>query len=253
MLDVTLKNPTLPTAALYRWALGTVMLVVIALGWRYPLLGFAVPVAMLTGMIGGFFRGRYVCGNLCPRGSFFDTFFTRFGPSRAIPKSFFSMGVRLPVMVVLMSFMTWQLSLDLSPEHWGLVFWQMCLITTMVALIFGMRYRPRTWCTICPVGTFSNVAGGKKHTLRIADSCRECALCEKSCPMGHAISQHKSAGKLDDGDCLQCGNCVQVCPAAALTLGPQKHFTRTTAHQASGKHASARTRRDQRKISTKPK
>jgi len=63
---------------LHRWLLALFMVTVILFGWKFPLLGFAVPVAMLTGMTGGFFRGRYVCGNICPRGSFYDTLFSFF-------------------------------------------------------------------------------------------------------------------------------------------------------------------------------
>jgi len=59
-----------PSQPLYRWLLAIFMLTVIAVGWKYPLLGFAVPIAMLTGMAGGLFRGRYACGNICPMAVF---------------------------------------------------------------------------------------------------------------------------------------------------------------------------------------
>ncbi len=49
-----------------------IVVIVIAFGWHYPWLGYSVPVVMLMGMVGGFVRGRYVCGHLCPRGAFFD-------------------------------------------------------------------------------------------------------------------------------------------------------------------------------------
>jgi len=47
-------------------ALWPVVVIVIAFGWHYPLLGFSVPVVMLMGAAGGVLRGRYVCGHLCP-------------------------------------------------------------------------------------------------------------------------------------------------------------------------------------------
>lgn len=213
------SNTALPTPALHRWLLASVMLTVLALGWKYPLLGFVVPVAMLAGMLGGVMRGRYVCGNLCPRGSFFDTFFAKFGPSRPIPEKLFGMKFRWLVTAALMSFMTYRLAQNLgSLEHWGLVFWQMCLVTTAAALLLGVVYRPRTWCTVCPVGTLANAAGGGKMQLTVADSCRSCKLCETSCPMGYAISDFKTDGFMQNRDCLQCETCVHVCPVAALTL-----------------------------------
>ena len=55
-----------------QWFLLWIMVLTVALGWKYPLMGFAVPVVIITGLTISFFRGRYLCGNLCPRGSFMD-------------------------------------------------------------------------------------------------------------------------------------------------------------------------------------
>ena len=55
-----------------QWALLWVMVATIALGWKYPVLGYSVPLVMIVGIVGSFFNGRYVCGHLCPRGGFLD-------------------------------------------------------------------------------------------------------------------------------------------------------------------------------------
>ncbi len=68
-----------------QWALAPIVILVIALGWKYPYLGYTVPVVMILGMIGGIFRGRYVCGNLCPRGGFFDRIMPLASRVQAIP------------------------------------------------------------------------------------------------------------------------------------------------------------------------
>lgn len=212
-------NYSLPTSARHRWILATVMLTVLAFGWRFPLLGFIVPVAMLSGMLGGIIRGRYVCGNLCPRGSFFDTFFAKFGPQRPIPQKLFAMPFRGLILVGLMGFMTFRLAQNPgSIEHWGLVFWQMCLLTTAAAMVLGVLYRPRTWCAICPVGTIGNATGGGTYQLTISEDCRSCNRCVTSCPLGLQIADSKEQGFLRERDCLQCSTCVNVCPTAALTL-----------------------------------
>ncbi len=219
MKTALLQNTALPTPALHRWLLAGVMLTVLALGWKYPLLGFIVPVAMLGGMLGGAQRGRYVCGNLCPRGSFFDTFFAKFGPKREIPEKLFGLPLRWTLMAGLMGFMVFRLAQNLSSlEHWGLVFWQMCLVTTAAALVLGVLYRPRTWCAVCPVGTVGSATGGMKMQLSVAASCRSCSLCEKNCPMGLQITDFKEQGAMNHPDCLQCSTCVHVCPVSALTL-----------------------------------
>ncbi len=212
-------NSAFPTPALYRWVLASVMLSVIGFGWKYPMLGFVVPAAMLTGMLGGAMRGRYVCGNLCPRGSFFDSFFASFAPRRPIPERLFGMKLRWALMAGLMGFMSYRLAQNPgSLAHWGLVFWQMCLVTTGAAVVLGLLYRPRTWCIICPVGTMANATGGGKRLLAIAESCRSCNLCEKNCPVGYRIGDFKVEGAMRNPDCLQCATCVHVCPVAALSI-----------------------------------
>lgn len=209
---------TLAPKPLYRWFLGLIMISVILLGWKYPLLGFAVPAAMITGMVGGFYRGRYVCGNICPRGSFYDTFFSFFAGSRPVPRFMYALRFRWVVMVVLMSFMAWRLAQNPADwHHWGRVFWSMCLITTAIGVPLGMLYRARSWCTFCPVGTFAAAVGGSKYQLEISPDCRQCGLCEKQCPMGLTIARHRDAGHLSHSDCLKCSSCAKSCPKGALT------------------------------------
>lgn len=40
--------------------------------------------------------------------------------------------------------------------HLSYRFYSMMLTTTTIGLILGLIYKPRTWCTICPVGTLSD-------------------------------------------------------------------------------------------------
>lgn len=210
-----------PMPAVHRWLLAGVMLGVLALGWRYPLLGFLVPLSVLFGILGGAVRGRYVCGNLCPRGSFFDTFFASFGPRRPIPTQLNSLWIRGLVMADLLSLTVYRLTRDPGHlESWGRVFWQLFLITTLIALLFGIIFRPRAWCSICPLGTIGNNLGGHLISLKIAPSCRGCGTCSKACPMGHQIHSFREQGEMKNRDCLQCSACVNICPEAALSLQP---------------------------------
>jgi polyferredoxin len=194
------------------------MITVIAAGWKYPLLGFAVPVAMLTGILGGFFRGRYVCGNFCPRGSFYDTIFSYVGGNKPVPELLRSSGFRWIIMAVLMGFMSWRIAQNPGEwRHWGTVFWSMCLITTAVGVPLGMRYRSRSWCSFCPVGTMAAAVGGSKYQLEITQDCRQCGACEKQCPMGLTIAEHRDSGVLPHADCIKCSSCINSCPRKALT------------------------------------
>lgn len=205
-------------AAPYRWLLATVMIVVVAIGWKYPLLGFAVPVAMVAGIAGSFVNGRYVCGNLCPRGSFYDTFFAIVGGNRQIPDRFRSFRLRWAILALLMGFMVYRLSQDpANLNHWGTVFWQMCALTTAAGIVLGFVHRARTWCAICPVGTLSAAIGGTRGNLQISHQCRGCGLCERHCSFGLSIAEHRSSGILPHLDCLRCSTCVDNCPHNALS------------------------------------
>ena len=209
---------SVPSRPLHRWFLALFMITVIAVGWRYPVAGFAVPLAMVIGMAGGLFRGRYVCGNICPRGSFYDTVFSFVGGSRPVPAFFTAPLFRWGVMVVLMSFMVWRISQNPGDwQHWGVVFWSMCLITTAVGIPLGMAYRSRSWCSFCPVGTVASAVGGHKYQLQISHECRQCGVCESACPMGFSIAEHRDGGTLPHHDCIKCSSCKDSCPRSALS------------------------------------
>ena len=105
----------------------------------------------------------------------------------------------------------------------GQVFVRMVLLTTMVTVLLGSIYQPRTWCLICPMGTMAHfVAGTKAVRSRIKqvsfhqEKCIDCKLCSKSCPVQIDVYSHKAAGRLEDGDCLKCCTCVVKCPKNSL-------------------------------------
>lgn len=69
----------------------------------------------------------------------------------------FSLG-KLPQLVSIAS-PTWVL-------HLAYRFYSMMLTTTTIGLILALVYKPRTWCTICPIATVSElyIKSGKKKT-----------------------------------------------------------------------------------------
>ncbi|NIQ93507.1 MAG: 4Fe-4S binding protein [Desulfuromonadales bacterium] len=202
----------------YHWVLGAAMMAVIALGWKYPLLGLAAPVVMGAGMGISIFRGRWVCGNLCPRGSFFDTALKMVVPERKPPRWLRSMPFRWAMVAVLLGVTAWQGMLDpMNIEHWGLVFWRLCLVTTAVGVVFAFAAGARAWCAFCPMGTIQNGIGGHKQPLQIDRSCQHCLECESNCPMGLDIPANQKNGQYLERDCLRCSTCQLNCPSGALS------------------------------------
>ncbi len=216
---------TVKRRRIIQWCLAPVVVVTIALGWKYPLLGFSVPVVMLAGVIGALVNGRYVCGNLCPRGSFLDRIISPLSRKGPIPGWLRNAVLRWIIFAALMGLMVVRAMANPADlRHWGSVFWLMCTVTTTLGIVGGLAIHPRAWCALCPIGTMQGAIGGGRRQLRIdSAACVECHLCEKACPFDLAIVPHKDAGRLGDRDCLKCPQCVAACPNSALAWpGPAK-------------------------------
>ncbi len=209
-----------------QWILLWAVVLTIGLAWRdeiyFRAIAFVVPVAMMTGMIGGFLNGRWVCGNLCPRGAFWDRITPKFSRKIGIPKIMRNMPLRWIIFSALMGFMAFNLLRgDITDwKHWAFVFWLMCTVTTVIGLILMFLFELRGWCSICPVGTFGNAIGGGINQLQIdSENCKGCLICEKVCPMKlPIIIEYKDSGVMSNRDCIKCNECIGVCPKNVLSF-----------------------------------
>lgn len=197
-----------------------ILLAFLATGLVYPAVGIIALTCMIAPVAVAPFRGRYWCGNYCPRGSFYDHVLVKLSPQRKIP-AFFSYTVFRAVMVLfIMSVFTVQMIYAWGDwAAMGKVFVQIILITTIVGIVLGLIYHQRTWCSFCPMGTLASWISRRKKTLPLAvgNSCVSCKLCTKACPM--QLEPYAAKGT-DEGfchsDCLKCDRCVERCPKQAL-------------------------------------
>ncbi|HNV23392.1 MAG TPA: 4Fe-4S dicluster domain-containing protein [Candidatus Omnitrophota bacterium] len=212
-----LKQP-LNNHARLQWILAPIVLSVIIFGWKFPLLGLSVPLVMIMGFFGGFINGRFVCGNLCPRGGFYDRIIAPISPKKHVPVFLRGMPFRIIIMILLMGLMIFQISRNPSDiYHWGRVFWFICLITTLIGVGLSFIWRARSWCAFCPMGTMQYALGPGKKIIEVDDSrCIKCLLCEKTCPMELSIIRRDEKRQMDHRDCLKCGECIRVCPKQAI-------------------------------------
>lgn len=193
--------------------LGIIVLIVSIGGIFYPKLGFFLLVVFASLMIIAPFRGRWFCGNLCPRGSFVDFWLSPLSREIKIPAQFRSMKLRALIFVILMGFMIYRIiQTDGVVDRVGMVFVTLCIITTSIAILFGAIIAPRAWCSFCPMGTLQRAMGGKKYQLKVDETlCIDCGKCQKVCPM------QLSANEIfDSPDCIKCARCVEACPKKAL-------------------------------------
>ena len=195
--------------------LGILVLIVSIGGIFYPKLGYFLLLVFASLMVIAPFRGRWFCGNLCPRGSFVDFWLAPLSRRMKIPPGFRSMWLRVPIFVALMGFMIFRImQTEGMVDRIGMVFVTLCIITTSIAILFGVVIAPRTWCSFCPMGTLQRAMGGKRYQLKVdAQKCIDCGICQKVCPM-----QLPANEILDKPDCIKCGRCVEACPKHALSF-----------------------------------
>lgn len=132
------------------------LLPVIVIGGLFvPILGYLVLAMMIFMFVLSYFKGRYWCWNLCPRGAFLDIVMSKLSFNRPIPKIFTKMWFRWSVFVLLIGFLVWRLAnsggnLIVT----GAIFASMCIITTIASVIIGVVGKARGWCVVCPMGLF---------------------------------------------------------------------------------------------------
>ena len=193
--------------------LGIIVLLVSIGGIFYPKLGLFLLIVFGSLMIIAPFRGRWFCGNLCPRGSFVDFWLSPLSRKIKIPAQFRSMKLRAIIFVLLMGFMIYRIiQTDGVVDRVGMVFVTLCIVTTTIAILFGAIIAPRAWCSFCPMGTLQRAMGGQKYRLKVDKTlCIDCGKCKKVCPM------QLSANEIfDSPDCIKCARCVEACPKKAL-------------------------------------
>ena len=194
---------------------GIIVLIISLGGIFYPKLGYFLLLVFASLLLIAPFRGRWFCGNLCPRGSFVDFWLAPISRKVRIPSILKSMKIRVPIFIALMGFMIFRIiNTNGIVDKVGMVFVTLCILTTSIAILFGVIIAPRAWCSFCPMGTLQRILGGSKYQLKVdRDLCIECGKCQKVCPMQLPVNEIMQLP-----DCIKCGRCVEVCPKEALSF-----------------------------------
>ncbi len=169
-----------------------ILLVYLVVGYFYPVIGFLAVICMIAPVAFAVRKGRWWCGNACPRGNFYDRVLAKYSPHKPIPAFVRTKGFR--IFMVMFIFTMFGIQMYRAWGDWndmGRVFWTIILVTTIVGVALSFIYAPRTWCSFCPMGTLS--AWASPRSGRLPDSYRriivgekcttKCKLCSAVCPM----------------------------------------------------------------------
>ena len=94
------------------------------------------------------------------------------------------------------------------------------IITIFLFDLFGVK---NGWCGhLCPLGASYSLIG-KYSLIRVkhnADTCTACMDCKLICPENQVLHMvSKESSFVTDGECTNCGRCVDVCNDDALEFG----------------------------------
>ena len=133
------------------------LLAYLTLAFFFPVLGVIAVICMLAPIIFALSgKGRYWCGNFCPRGNFFQNVTCHASRKRPIPGFLKSTAFRaFMVLFIIGNFSFGIYSNWGSLPGIGMVFYRIIVITTIAGIILSTLYLPRTWCTFCPMGSIS--------------------------------------------------------------------------------------------------
>ncbi|MFH1578100.1 MAG: 4Fe-4S binding protein [Candidatus Omnitrophota bacterium] len=133
-------------------------------GFFNPLLGYLAAAMMVYLLILSFFKRRYWCWNLCPRGAFLDIILSKISRNRPAPKIFTKQWFRWLVFVLFISLLILRIiGAGGNFVLIGFIFVAMCLATTIISIILGVITKQRSWCMICPMGTLQEKINKLNH------------------------------------------------------------------------------------------
>jgi len=106
-------------------------------------------------------------------------------------------------------------------EFWWFVVGNFLYYLTSIILAAALKDN-RAFCKyVCPITVLMKIGTGFS-ILKIKgdrNKCTQCGTCERQCMMNIQITDFTKKGKrISSTECIQCRNCVRVCPNDALSL-----------------------------------
>lgn len=135
----------------WSWILFVLFMILSIFDIRFAILGLTCMISpIFFASIG---KGKIHCSYYCPRGSFLGRFLDKFSIGYNVPH--FMQKTKFKNLILILMISVFSISLykgGLSLQNIGITLFKIILITTIIGIILGIFYKPRVWCTICPMG-----------------------------------------------------------------------------------------------------
>lgn len=209
----------------------TLLLGFIVLGMFDLRVGLSAIICMLAPVVLSIWKGRFWCGNICPRGNFYDRVMINFKGKRRVPRFFRSAWFRTLVTLFMLTVFTAGITRNWgNPYGIGMVLYRLIVVTTIIGIVLGLFFKNRTWCSFCPMGSLAALTGyfrnkkNSRNMLQVSSSCVNCKICARKCPMDIEPYEYKN-GSITHHDCIQCASCAYACPKGSIKYGDELAIT----------------------------
>jgi polyferredoxin len=206
-----------------QWTMAPLVPLVIIGGSIWPSLGYISITLMVIMLVMAFFRGRYYCGWICPMGAFHERLLSKVSLHKKMLPAFKKTWFKWTIFLIMMSLLTTRLLLTNGDSRSvGAVFVMMWTLSTTLAIGIGIIWKPRSWCSFCPMALSQSFLSPRTYRLQVADSCKQCGLCQKVCPIETYAGAHKDEVYVKSSDCMRCGKCIEKCPGKKISFSGKR-------------------------------
>ena len=122
-----------------------------------PEVGLVLAALMVTAVVMTLVKPRSFCSGVCPRGKALGFIMQKNTKRKALPTFMRSTGFRRLLCGSTMVCVIGNLARVRGSIHnVGSVFWVLCVISLSAGLVLGFFFKPRAWCSVCPMGTLQD-------------------------------------------------------------------------------------------------
>ncbi|MBS4539544.1 4Fe-4S binding protein [Clostridium sp. D2Q-11] len=119
--------------------------------FRFGIFGFVCMTAPIYHALRG--RGKVHCSHYCPRGSFLGKFLQKISFNNNMPKWMRSKLAKNALLMLMITLLT--VSLIHAEGNFNKIAFSLFRfmgVSFIVGIMMGVIFKPRSWCTVCPMG-----------------------------------------------------------------------------------------------------